>query len=369
VGVEIRQLLNERINWMADGGNRMVKAETWIDKIRMAHTFSSLAYDIGIMIKQWTSLPAYAFDMGARNFAKYEAKFLENPIENAKEMIATEYVQLRFKDGYTRDVAEGLKLEGGTSFQNYMLKGFQSGMMFGKVGDITPVIMGGWAVKKYTYDQARKAGYNKQQAEAQAVLAFEMTTDRSQQAVDMKDLSTYSGGNSVMKLFTMYKTSPRQYYAVAWEAVADMRAGRKGATRGAMRKLAITHFILPSVFQFASDSWRKLGDEDEEYEWSDYFRAWALGSLNGLFIAGDLLSPAASKLFGTKVYDANIPVYQAGNAVVRSLSKYNSGDFLEGSHEILKAAGKFTPAKQIEMLTYYSIMSKQIKNLGGRLID
>ena len=362
-GGELLGVLDERIAWLADGGNRQSKKIKWLDNMRMAHTFGSLAYDLGITIKQFTSLPAYAFDMGVRNWVKYEAEFMKNPIKNAKEMIATDYVQVRFKDGYTRDVAEGLKMEGGNTLQNYILKGFQAGMMFGKVGDIVPVIVGGWAAKKHAYNEAMKAGMTPQQAESQSILAFEMATDRSQQAVDMKDLSSFSGGNSAMKLFTMYKTSPRQYYAVAYEALFDAFAGRKNGWKNAARKMAISHMVLPLMFQFVSDMWRMIGDEDKELEGSDYLRAMLLGPLNGLYIAGEVAAPLASLATGARVYDAQIPAFSAINSTVRGVAKIHRGDFWEGTNEIVKQAGKWSPLRALNFTTYYSIITKQAKLL------
>jgi len=362
-GGELLGVIDERIAWLADGGNRQSKKIKWLDNMRMAHTFGSLAYDLGITIKQFTSLPAYAFDMGVRNWVKYEAEFMKNPIKNAKEMIATEYVQTRFKDGYTRDVAEGLKLEAGNNIQNYILKGFQAGMMFGKVGDIVPVIVGGWAAKKHAYNEAIKAGMTPKQAESQSILAFEMATDRSQQAVDMKDLSSFSGGNSAMKLFTMYKTSPRQYYAVAYEALFDAFAGRKNGWHNAARKMAISHAVLPLMFQFVSDMWRMVGDEDKELEGSDYLRAMLLGPLNGLYIAGEVAAPLASMATGARVYDAQIPAFSAINSTVRGVAKINRGDFWEGTNEIAKQAGKWSPIKLLNFTTYWSIITKQDKLL------
>ena len=362
-GGELLGVLDERIAWLADGGNRQSKKIKWLDNMRMAHTFGSLAYDLGITIKQFTSLPAYAFDMGVRNWVKYEAEFMKNPIKNAKEMIATDYVQVRFRDGYTRDVAEGLKMEGGNTLQNYILKGFQAGMMFGKVGDIVPVIVGGWAAKKHAYNEAIKAGMTPQQAESQSILAFEMATDRSQQAVDMKDLSSFSGGNSAMKLFTMYKTSPRQYYAVAYEALFDAFAGRKNGWKNAARKMAISHMVLPLMFQFVSDMWRMIGDEDKELEGSDYLRAMLLGPLNGLYIAGEVAAPLASLATGARVYDAQIPAFSAINSTVRGVAKIHRGDFWEGTNEIVKQAGKWSPLRALNFTTYYSIITKQAKLL------
>jgi hypothetical protein len=361
---EVLGLIDERIQWMADGGNRQAKRIKFLDNMRLHHTFGSLAYDLGITIKQLTSLPAYAFDMGLPAWIKYQAKFFEHPIKHAKEMIKTDYVQTRFKNGYTRDVAEGLRLEGGNTLEAYILKGFQTGMMFGKVGDIVPVIAGGWAAKQHAYDKARADGLDKKQAEAESIIAFEMATDRSQQAVNQKDLSSFSGGGSIAKLFTMYKTSPRQYYANSYETLRDAFSGRKGAKKEALNKLVIAHIILPNLFQFVSDAWRMIGDEDKELEGSDYLRAMLLGPLNGLFVAGEALSPLAAIATGSKRYDTRLPIYGSITAVSRAIEGYGRGDFWSATHDLVMHTGKASPFRLTNALTYWSILAKQSKLLG-----
>ena len=72
-----------------------------------------------------------------------------------------------------------------------------------------------------------------------ATIDFEMITDRAQQAGDLKDLSSFQGGGSIFKLFTMYKTSPRQYYANLYESMLDAKAGKKGAASEFGRRLLV----------------------------------------------------------------------------------------------------------------------------------
>ena len=354
-GSSLLSAINERLEWFADGGNRKATHLRWVDKLRIAHTYSSLSFNWGVGIKQLTSLPAYAFDMSFKDFAKYQFKFLKNPIANLKEMLREEYVQTRFKEGYERDVIDGLKNEKGL-----IVKGLQFGMLTGKIGDIIPVIAGGWMAKQRSYDMSIKEGLSEQEAKAKAKIDFEMITDRAQQAGDLKDLSSLQGGGSLFKMFTMYKTSPRQYYSNLYESFLDAKAGKKGSKKEFGRRLAIGQVILPLLFQFASDALRSFVDDDEDFEAENYLRAVLMGPLNGLFIAGDFAELGFSSIAGTRIWDEKIPILDGLTKAVRGLADIKNGEFIEGVDEVAVGIGKTMPSAP----TYYHVIRRELKRFG-----
>lgn len=330
-----------------------------MDKLRMAHTYNSLAFKWAIAVKQLTSLPAYAFDMGFGNFAKYGAKWLKHPVKNMLDMWESDYVQTRFKKGYERDVIDGLRSKSGA---NKFKKALQVGMLSGKLGDIVPVMMGGWIAREHAYDQAKRDGMTDADAKRKAEIVSEMVSDRSQQAGGMKDLSTFQGDGSMFKLFTMYKTSPRQYYANVYESGLDMLAGKKGSKKQFARRFTISHMLLPLTFQFVSDITR-MGlrpDDEDAFSGENYLRAMLLGPLNGLFIAGDALDIAISAISGAKVWEKKIPildgVMEASRGVVGAVK---GDDFEEVADDLIRGIGKLTPGA----FTFYDIITDEYKRI------
>ena len=354
-GDSLLGVISERIEWMADGGNRKASHIRWMDNLRAAHTYSSLAFNWGVAIKQLTSLPAYAFDMSFKDFGKYAAKFMAHPVKNFKEMAATDYVKTRFKEGYERDVIDGLRKEGGI-----VMKGLQAGMLFGKAGDIVPVMIGGWMARQRSLDNAIADGMSEAEAQKKATIDFEMITDRAQQAGDMKDFSSFQGGGSIFKLFTMYKTSPRQYYANVYESLLDAKAGKKGAASEFGRRLLIGQVILPLTFQFVSDILRNFVDDDEEFEPENYLRAVLMGPLNGLFIAGDFAELGFSALAGAKVWDEKIPIMDGFTRAMKAHTHIRNGEWGEGLDDVARGLGKTLPSA----LTFYDIIRKELKRFG-----
>eukprot|EP00828_Plagiopyla_frontata_P042524 TRINITY_DN6362_c0_g1_i1.p1 TRINITY_DN6362_c0_g1~~TRINITY_DN6362_c0_g1_i1.p1 ORF type:complete len:180 (-),score=24.69 TRINITY_DN6362_c0_g1_i1:342-881(-) len=120
---------------------------------------------------------------------------------------------------------------------SYTAKILEAGMSFGKLGDIIPVIMGGYSVYQYNYDQAIKSGADESTAYNEAILAFEMATDRTQQAGHIKDLGEYQAGGSMARLFTMFTTSPRQYYMNISSGVLDAKAGKISKAEAAKKTI------------------------------------------------------------------------------------------------------------------------------------
>ena len=353
-GADLLSLINERVNWMADGGNRAAAHIKWLDHARLAYTYSALGFNWGVMIKQLTSLPAYAFDMGIRDFGKYAAKFMANPVGNLREMWATPYVRTRFKEGYERDVIDGMRGEGGIT-----KKILQTGMLFGKSGDIVPVMIGGWMARQQSFDRAKASGMSDADAMARATVDFEMITDRAQQAGDMKDFGSYQGGGSLFKLFTMFKTSPRQYYANVFEGVLDAKAGKVGSKKELARRLLIGQVILPLTFQFAADAIRSFysGDDEEDYSPEDYVRAVLMGPLNGLFIAGDAIELLASGFAGTKIWAKSQPLLDPWINIAYHMDDWKDGDILGMTDEIARQIGKSVQSP----LTFYDLIRKEME--------
>ena len=155
----------------------------------------------------------------------------------------------------------------------------------------------------------------------------------------------------------MYLTSPNQYYAGVYESVLDWKAGRKGGRERAIRSIVIGHIILPAMFQLATDLWREVTDEEHEWKAEEYFRAMLLGPLNGLFLAGEGLSPLAAVITGSKVWDSRTPLHETINDFIRAFNKMSSGDFGDGVDGLLESAGQAYPTP----VSFYPILKRRLK--------
>ncbi|MBN2643280.1 MAG: hypothetical protein JXR78_16635, partial [Victivallales bacterium] len=359
-------VLNGMINRFADGGNRNADANPFVDMTRKGYVIAKLSYNTGVFVKQLTSLPAYAMDMPIKDFIYYVARFLKHPITNARTIIESDYVRNRWGEGYERDVSALLAdVHKSTS---PVAKLLEAGMFFGKLGDMIPVIMGGYAVYQYNYDKAIKSGADESTAYNEAILAFEMATDRTQQAGSIKDLGQYQAGGSMARLFTMFTTSPLQYYRNIYSGVLDAKAG-KISTAEAAKKIFIGHMLLPTLFQLATDIMSKFDDWEEWSAW-DYARAMTLGPLNGLFLFGTITKEAIDAAFGSYRYgnDSLVPVSSDLAKLTQGIYKVQQ-QFADGEmdfDEVLETADKLAEGTSaVNPVTgIYSAAKRELKRFG-----
>lgn len=286
-GEDAYHVLIEKLDHFADGGNKKAQSVAWLDKLRTNFVIGALAANTSVFVKQLTAYPAFMFDIPMKDFAYYQLEFFKNPVENAKMLLETEYFKNRWGGGFDRDMIAFLERSQNLSGDNMNLAKdiAESLMIVGRLGDALPTIAGGYSVYKYHYDRLIKSGMAEKEAKAEALTEWEMSVDRSQQAGHVKDLGIYQSGGSLARLFTMFTTSPRLYYAHLAESFGDAMANRKGAKQAFTRKVFIAHVVLPLAFQLACDVMRK-GAERDEYEIKDYLLACLLGPYEGLFLVG-----------------------------------------------------------------------------------
>ena len=280
------------IEGIANNSSNMGQRIALLDKIRGNVTIASLALAPTVTIKQLTSIPAYASDIPISKFISGLGAFARNPKKVHDILMESEYMQRRYKDGFERDL-EGMKgdydnmLKGTSNLKNKM-------MFLIKWGDKGAILMGGYSVYKYHFDKSRAEGKSIGESKKIALSKFEEATKLSQQSINIEDLSQFQRMGSLGKLFTMYMTSPMSYFRQERKSARDFvkgyKFGDKKLMRNAVKRFTIYHFVLPLVFQYvASGLPGLLTDWDEEDE-KDLMRAASIGSLNGVFIAGQLIS-------------------------------------------------------------------------------
>lgn len=341
-GATTLKIINRFINDFARGGVDRAMTINLIDKIRANVVRSLIGVNPVVTIKQLTSIPAYAMDIPASSFAKGFGEFmLVNPIGKARFLYNnSEMLKARYTKGWERDIRLAMQRSRKTSAKELSKSGTLTDaiMSFTKFGDAGAIFSGGYSVYIYHFNKAKKAGKNDAEAKKIGIREFEKSTKRAQQASDVEDLGELQRQGSWQKLFTMFMTAPKQYYSNMSMALRNLFTGRGGKYKN-LKRLMIAHFVLPSLFQWASNAF--------QWDWEDQFRAAALGSLNGLLIAGDILESAFAALQGDTYFAwETTPVSSAANHFINGLALLNRwtesnylffGDFLDAADELAKA--------------------------------
>ena len=331
------------INDMARGGIDPRVVDRMLDKLRRNFTFAVLGINLTLIPKQIVSFPAYATNLPAKDFFSGMQDFFKNPRDNVKTLMESEMMQARYHKGFERDIM--LAMQRTTQQELAGARNFRDILMFPtKFGDRAAIVMGGWSVYKYHYDNALKGTgpYKKKHTKAEAkeiaILEFEAATSRSQQAGEVEDLPTLMRKGSWTRLFTMFVTAPNAYYRMESQAVRDLISGR-GSKKENLKKFAIAHFLLPAMFQFVANGFRWKDD--------DQLSAAILGSLNGLLIIGSMIERGV-QYFSSSALGAARYFFGSGDNPVF--------DNVNDLYLILHRLGKMTYNKDIDVEDVTSVL-------------
>jgi hypothetical protein len=356
-GNSVRNTINAQIDDFARGGIDRSLVISAIDKIRRNFVTAELGLNYGLLPKQLVSSFTYMADIPISDYMKGMSDFIANPVKVVNTLKKSELIKDRYKSGWTHEVESAMKslapeTLAGTKTKFQQLRNIL--MLPTKLGDRF-AIFAGWPVYKYYYDQKIKEGASVETAEEYAMNKFERVASRSQQSAKLKDTSQLQKG-SLGKLFTMFHNSQQQYFRYEIAALRNLSKGR-GNTAHNLKILAVTHFLLPILFQLVSN-W--FTDEDEKTEKKRLIRAAILGSWNGLLIAGDIMEYGLEKLFGEKWGYTPSPVFGSvenmgyGLAMIaKGIKDVDSEVFIKGVDNLAHAISQtvlgapYRPAKKL----------------------
>ncbi len=267
-----------------------------------------------IVMKQLTSIPAYAAYMPVTEWIKYSTKLLANPanlVRAAKELKAASVaIQARYAKGMSRDISEAMTRD--TSGMLTLKKQLGDYIMAPtRFGDVAAIVLGGWPLYKYKYDQYVKQGMSHKQAQSKAIMDFEMATERSQQSRHTKDMGWMQSGTPIMKLFTMFIQAPASYTRMQFMAARHFSDDPVKA----VKFLAVFGGILPAAFQAVAIGFLMGAGDDEDEQKKKFMKEMAksilISPFMGIPIVRSVAEAAGNLIIGGHAYDFQLsPVSQ-----------------------------------------------------------
>lgn len=314
----ITQKLGSGVNGVLDrfikslAGNQKADEATmdFMDKLRRRYTTAVLGLNPVVFIKQMTSAPAYATAEGVNtlDYVNQAARMLttKEGIRDLIDISRSDYVRDRLKRaGFDRDTALNYKndfnklVRGGGRVRNKL-------MFLTKYGDIGAIIIGGTPYYTSMKKKYMKQGMSRAEATEKAMFDFENATEATQQSSSASELSDLQRGSKIMKLFTMFKTSPAQYLRKGMTTpVRNIVRGR--GTSQDIKNIAMFNVVLPTLFTAAGKG-LLLPDEDDA---KDYVASVTAGNLSGIPVLGDMLTAGVSLLKGEDFGINSAPVFDA----------------------------------------------------------
>ena len=320
-GDAVMRLIDHSIKNIAARGINTSRGNSLVNWFNNLFITSRLGLNPTIMIKQLTSIPTYANDIGPAAYMKYAFKNKAQFLSVWKEIMKNSvYMQDRMTTDMRRTIEAYNNNQVVKFMPNISTNYFVNAMMFFiKAGDIGAIMLGGMPNYSYYKAQFKKNNPNatEQQAIDYAIKKFENDTKNTQQSMDLQDKDYYQSSDAITRSLNMFLTTPKQYLRKEFSGLRNMYRGMrdknlKQFSQGS-RTFLMYHAIMPALFQFISlglpGMLRPGTEEDEE----DMLRSVILGNFNALFIAGDLISgiadavqekPYAGQMGGFAPYDA-----------------------------------------------------------------
>jgi len=217
-GARFNKLIKDAIEKIATRGvnKSFMDSSGFFNFANTVFLVSRLGLNPAIALKQLTSIPTYANDIGPLNWIKYSVKNKGEQIKLWKEVRDNSvYMKDRKNDGILK-VIEAYNPEAYINFvpdkdtKNWTVD-FLMAMI--KRADRTAIMLGGLPNYSYYKAQFKKNNPNATEQEAidYAIIKFEKDTKRTQQSTDLQDKDIYQNRSPIYRMFNMFLTTPKQY--------------------------------------------------------------------------------------------------------------------------------------------------------------
>ena len=173
-------------------------------------------------------------------------------------------------------------------------------------------------------------------SEADAIKSFEKISNRTQQSTNPDQLSELQRSSGFVRILVQFMSSPNAIARAEISAINEVLKGRISKKEFTKRYIT-THFVIPAMIMWIANgfSW---DDEDE-------IAATAFGSLNGLFVIGDVFEEIQNAALGAP-YDALGARHIL--AFVKDFKKMVEGLIKEDWDDIFSVRGFFEGSKALD---------------------
>lgn len=338
----LKTINNDLDHFSKRGVTNSIIGEKMFVTLMRNFSFAQLGAKPQIGLKQLASFSAFAENVNTTDFIAGVAAFAANPRKALRVLNDSELFRER---GVNIDQDYQAILTD-KSFFNFVGKRPTLAkilMLPIRFGDKGAIAIGGYA--HYRAKRAQGADHKT------ALASFERLTVRTQQSSDIDQISELQRTSSLIRVMTQFMSSANALTRAEYDAILDMSAGRI-SRREFAKRIFVLHVFIPGTIQFIANgfSW---DDEDQ-------LRASLLGTLNGIFIFGDLADGAIRMMTSgsEELFDLEnrhplgftVDLFKAIDDIAENGLEFE--DFIEGTKTVdrlLKTSGALTgfPAQTI----------------------
>lgn len=248
--------------------------------------YAGLMYNLTSAVKQVSALPAFLLQVDSKEFVNG----LKLAIENGefwtamREFLGSDYMQDRYRSGEVNQIlAEITKAEKDNNVGDSGWKRFRR--MFVKFG-FMPISAMDWlshalcgTMLYYSTYKKYAELYPEDEAKRLAIMDTCSVGEMTQQSAMIHNLGeTQRSGESLMKMFTQFRTANRQYMSYEINALGEFISNPSWARfRRAGKTVVLNHLVLPALFNgigLFMDA--LLGDDIDDDDWEYFWKSTAL---------------------------------------------------------------------------------------------
>lgn len=248
------------------------------DQIRGWTALCALGGNIGVTAKQTTSIPAFGFEIGLVNTAKYMVSaFTPEGMSAMTKIWDSEQRRTRWNLGSSEAVRNALNQQNA----GWLKRMLQKSMVTTKAGDVVPALVVGQGI----YRDCLARGMSEEDAMAETWSLVE----RTQQSGRMENQTSIQRRNKLGRIMFQFLSTQQQYLQYEVRAIREVIARPDSVKRwGSLgRAILLNHFILSSAYYWMGQLYKyALGQEPPEDELKDWIVTCLLGPYGSLFVAG-----------------------------------------------------------------------------------
>jgi hypothetical protein len=230
------------------------------------------------MFKQTTSIPAFGFEIGLVNTAKYMVSaFTPEGMAAMRRIWDSEQRKTRWQVGSSEAVRNALNQQNA----GWLKRMFQASMITNKLGDAVPALVVGQGI----YRDCLARGMSEEDAMAETWSLVE----RTQQSGRMENQTSIQRRNKAGRIMFQFLSTQQQYLQYEVRAIREVIARPDSVKRWGNlgRAILLNHFILTSAYYWMGQLYKyALGQEPPEDELKDWVITCLLGPYGSLFVAG-----------------------------------------------------------------------------------
>lgn len=264
-----------------------------------------LAYNVGTLFKQVSAATGVLIEMPPGEAIKGLVRAIRNPSSLA-HVWRSEPIQQRILTGMNPE--DKRLLDAAAMSPSMVLELLDLGRLPIAYADAAFTTLAAGVAYNYQLAEALKSGLHPAAAEGAALDAVDRVVTRTAQPATTQDKSLAElTAKHFAKFLFLFKSDPRQKFAIAAQAIALWRRGDISAGE-AGRRLVWSWIMYGMLAEVMTDIWTSISrDDDDEERWSiqDYVASAIAGPIAGVPLIGSVLEYTVRATIGTKAYTNN----------------------------------------------------------------